>query len=211
MRPIHLNTITLVGRIQNDLHQENFHDGEPFYHATVAVQRQSGTMDYLPISIPGHLLNPVNPYSVCGRQVRITGELRSYNMEYDGKHRHLTQILAADIVYTDQDDGQHLALEGAICRQPTYRVTPLGREISDLMIAVDRERGSSYIPVVVWGRDARKISRAQTGTIVHIKGRFQSRIYTKKLEIGGEVERTAFEVSASACDIIGYQRRLMAE
>lgn len=211
MNPIHLNTITLVGRIQNDLHQETLHGGEPFYHATVAVCRQSGTMDYLPISIPGRLLNAMNLYSVCGRQVRISGELRSYNREYDGKNRHLTQIHAADIVYTDQEDGQSLSLEGVICRQPTYRVTPLGREISDLMIAVDRERGSSYIPVVVWGRDARKVSRENVGTIIHVEGRFQSRKYTKKLDIGGEVERTAFEVSAKSCDVIGYQRRLMAQ
>lgn len=211
MRPIHENTITLIGHIMGDLYQETIHGGEPFYHGTMAVKRQSGTWDYLPITIPGRLLDRNAPYAICGKQVCVSGELRSVNQDRDGKNRCMTLILAGRITPTDAPDQQRLTLEGVICKEPTYRTTPLGREISDLIIAVDRARGSSYIPVVVWGREARKISRERPGTVIHLEGRFQSRVYTKKLEIGGEVERTCFEVSARTCDVIGCQRRLIAQ
>lgn len=210
MRPIHENAINLTGRLCDDLTSLHSINGKTCYNGTVIVQRQSGAVDHLPVSFYSDVCR--DPFPLRGKRVRIIGEIRTYtrNDERVG-HRHLVTVWAKEIWPTAEPDGQTVSLEGVICKPPVYRVTPLGREICDLLVAVDRQDGASYIPVVAWGMNAKRMSRAQVGDVIRFDGRFQSRKYTKKLEVGCEVERTAYEISAKTCRVIGMQRKLVAQ
>lgn len=215
-----LNTISLRGILMDDMTTTASVGGGKTYHGTVAVQRLSGTVDYLPIVIEGAKFPNLHPFFLTCDRVTITGEIRTYTRnDQEVGHRHKACVFVQSI-YKAPDgvrDDQLLALEGALCKDPVYRVTPNGREICELMVACNVGAKASYIPVIVWGFSARKMAGAQTGDLVEISGRFQSRKYEKKLDFTGEsgepvrVWRTAYEVSAKTCRVIGMQRRLKAE
>ncbi len=169
--------------------------GEAFYHTTIAVPRLSGVADLLPVTASERLL----PHEelLPGQPICIEGQLRSYNKVIAGQGRLLITAFAQKIPPpAEEENPNQISLFGTLCKQPGYRTTPFGREICDLMLAVNRAYGKSdYIPCITWGRTARFASHLKTGDKLQIAGRFQSRSYQKQLPDGTIQERTAYEVS----------------
>jgi len=169
--------------------------GEKFYYATLSVPRLSGAEDLLPVTLSerlmeGHCLE-------IGAPLSIEGQLRSYNKVIDGAGRLLITGFAQRLLDPESDENPNqVQLTGALCKLPSYRTTPFGREIADLMLAVNRAYGKSdYIPCITWGRTARFASHLKVGDKVTLLGRFQSRDYQKQLADGSVISKTAYEVS----------------
>lgn len=171
--------------------------GEKFYYATLSVPRLSGAEDLLPITLSERLMEGI-PLDI-GMPLTLEGQLRSYNKVIEGAGRLLITAFAQRILPPDgEENPNQVQLQGALCKPPSYRTTPFGREIADLMLAVNRAYGKSdYIPCIAWGRTARFASGLNVGDHVQLQGRFQSRVYQKQLPDGTVQERTAYEVSVS--------------
>lgn len=169
--------------------------GEKFYYATLSVPRLSGAEDLLPITLSERLTDGID--LEIGSQLTIEGQLRSYNKVIDGAGRLLITGFAQRLLPTDEDENPNqVQLTGALCKLPSYRTTPFGREIADLMLAVNRAYGKSdYIPCITWGRTARFASHLKVGDKVQLLGRFQSRAYQKQLADGTVLSKMAYEVS----------------
>lgn len=215
-----LNTISLRGILLDAMTATTSINGAVTYHGTVAVTRESGTVDELPIALDSSKMPNLNPFDLRGQRVTVSGEIRTFtrNDEAVG-HRHQV-VVWVDSLYKAPDgvrDDQHIALEGNLCQMPKFRVTPHGREICELLVACNRGVKANYIPVICWGYTARRMAGAEVGDLVELTGRFQSRRYEKKLDAfqGGDgpvsVWRTAYEVSAKECRVVGFQRRMRAE
>ena len=168
--------------------------GKRFCRFLLEVERLSGAVDTLPVVAREELLDPLELYP--GRRLTVRGQVRSHNHS-DENGRHLMIFVFACEVYPEEGEPMNeVVLTGLLCREPTFRRTPLGREICDAMLAVPRAfRRADYLPCILWGRTAQEISRCHTRDRVEIHGRLQSRIYTKYLE-DTCVERTAYEISA---------------
>jgi primosomal replication protein N len=168
---------------------------EPFYTATLLVKRLSGALDRLPVTIPGKLL--VTSELPEDRLMMVQGQVRSYNKVIDGAGRLMVTLFAQSLVPSpDNDTLNRVTLTGALCKPPIYRSTPFGREICDMMLAVNRAFGKSdYIPCIAWGRNAQYASRFSVGDRVRLTGRLQSREYQKLLDNGEYMVRNAYEVS----------------
>ena len=170
--------------------------GEKFYYATLSVPRLSGAEDLLPITVSERLMDDT-PLTV-GSKLALDGQLRSYNKVIEGAGRLLITGFAQHLVDPDSDENPNqVQLTGALCKLPSYRTTPFGREIADLMLAVNRAYGKSdYIPCIAWGRNAQYAARFGVGDHIRLSGRLQSREYQKLLENGEYMVRNAYEVSA---------------
>ena len=169
--------------------------GIRFYTFPLQTHRLSGTPDTVNI-VAREAMLPSDGFLEAG-PVRITGELRSFNNKSGVGNRLVLTIFAREIAPCDGEDENHIALTGTICKEPTFRVTPMGREICDIILAVARRyRRSDYIPVIAWGQQARQIADAPIGTQLAVRGRLQSRAYTKVID-GESFQRQAFEVSAA--------------
>ncbi len=175
--------------------------GECFYTTEIEVERLSGCMDVILVIISDRLIDPNKEY--IGYAVKFTGEFRSYN-EYREEGNRLCLFLFAKKVHIYRYHSEsfmpynRIILQGYLCKEPIYRETPLGREITDLLLAVNRPYGKSdYIPCICWGRNARYASKLQVGDAVYLNGRIQNREYVKNME-GGSKRRLAYEVSASS-------------
>lgn len=171
---------------------------EKFYIFTLQVLRLSEASDYINVLISERLFNPEFELKV-GSRVKVTGQFRSYN-NYDGVGSRLVlTVFTKKIEPYDSESDENpnrIMLDGYICKQPTYRVTPFGREIADILIAVNRSYNKSdYIPAIAWGRNAKFCKDAPLGTRIKIEGRIQSREYTKHIDEENTVVKTAFEVS----------------
>lgn len=210
MMKYHLNHVELIGRLQGVLNAVTNKNGDTFFDGTLAVQRLSGTFDYLPITIPARLINNGCPtlgslrkLEEC-RRLRMVGELRTYNKELPGKIRHHTVLLVREFKEENQaTDDNHVEMEGVICREPYYHETPFGREICSFTIAVNRScNRSAYIPCICWGLTAWMVSGLEVGTKVALLGRFQSREYQKQLDNGKTETRTTYEVSCKCVDVV---------
>ena len=191
------NMITLQGTVAQPILYSHQVYGEKFYTTTINCKRMSGTYDKLPLTVSETLICDGN--MDVNQEVKITGQVRSYNRYIEGKHRLLLTVFARGVHQAaDQDVGQNsVQLDGYICKTPVYRTTPFMREICDILLAVNRPyRKSDYIPVIAWGSTARCLSEMPVGAQLIISGRMQSRIYLKRYENGKEEERTAYEVSA---------------
>ncbi len=188
------NRIVAVGRLEGDLELSHEVMNEPFYTGTLLVKRLSGAVDRLPVTIPGKLMGML-PQEEC--QLMLTGQVRSYNKVVDGSGRLMVTLFTQGIVPSpDNDTLNKVSLTGALCKPPIYRSTPFGREICDMMLAVNRAFGKSdYIPCIAWGRNAQYASRFSVGDRVRLTGRLQSREYQKLLESGEYLSRNAYEVS----------------
>lgn len=194
------NVVTIFGKVVSEKNFSHEVYGEGFYTFNLEVVRLSEEVDILPVTISERLLE--NETLEIGKYVKIKGQLRSYN-SYQNKKNHLVlTVFVRDI--EEIDKGQYLTspnqiyLNGYICRNPVYRVTPFGREITDILLAVNRSYNKSdYIPCIAWGRNAKYTSKLVVGDNVKIWGRIQSRNYQKKLEDGTVVTKTAYEVSVS--------------
>ena len=191
------NRIIAVGCLEGELELSHEVMNEPFYTGTLLVKRLSGAVDRLPVTIPGKLLG-VLPQA-RDRQLMVTGQVRSYNKVVDGAGRLMVTLFAQSIVESgDNDTLNKVSLVGALCKPPIYRSTPFGREICDMMLAVNRAFGKSdYIPCIAWGRTARYAAGLSVGDRLEVQGRFQSREYQKQMPDGTVMNRMAYEVSLS--------------
>ena len=174
--------------------------GEGFYLTDVVVKRLSESEDRIPVMVSERLVDVTQDYE--GEYIQVFGQFRSYNRHEEKKNRLVLSVFAREISFVDEVDesmkSNQIFLDGYICKPPVYRKTPLGREIADLLIAVNRPYGKSdYIPCICWGRNARYASAFQVGGHVLIWGRIQSREYMKKISENETEKRTAYEVSVS--------------
>lgn len=194
------NQITLRGSLLALPHFSHDNHGRKFYRFTLEVPRLSGTVDLLPVVAEEGILNQLDLSG--GEMLTIQGQVRSHNIRTDGVRHLLIFVFAQSIVCEDGDPINDCVIEGPLCKEPTYRRTPLGREICDAMLAVSRAfRRTDYLPCILWGRTAHEVSQCHTRDRIRICGRLQSRIYTKLTEEGPQ-ERTAYEVSALTAEIL---------
>lgn len=190
------NKVTLSGEIVSNFEFSHEVYGEGFYTAMIAVERKSGQKDILPIMVSDRLVDAKADWT--GRFVKVSGQFRSYNKHEGDRNRLKLSVFVREfeeMSFTDNYENC-ISLDGFICKEPNYRETPLGREIADILLAVNRPYGKSdYIPCIAWGRNAIFAGGLEIGTRLQIEGRIQSREYKKKI-FGDEFEtRTAFEVS----------------
>lgn len=198
-----VNQVTLRGSLMSLPHFSHENHGRKFYRFTLEVPRLSGAVDLLPIVAEERLLNAMDLSG--GEMLTITGQIRSHNVRNDGVRHLLIFVFAASIVVEDGEPINDVVVEGPLCKEPTYRRTPLGREICDVMLAVPRAFcRADYLPCILWGRTAQEGSQCHTRDCIRIFGRLQSRIYTKLTETGPQ-ERTAYEISALSADILDQQ------
>ena len=189
------NEVSLEGQLQQDFELVQRPGGD-YYVSKVLVKRDSGVEDIIPILVKNKM-----PPLHKGDNVKVEGEYRSFNM--NGKL--VLEVYCMNIAKMDiYSNLNEIELQGYICKKPIYRTTPFGREICDLIVAVNRGYNkTSYIPVIVWGRQGKFISRhAIEGNKVSLSGRIQSRAYVKTLEDGSKEERIAYEVSAGRVSLI---------
>ena len=169
--------------------------GENFFRMEIEVPRLSRQMDVLPVIISQRLIKKM---PIAGRIVAIQGQLRSYNKIIDGQNRLIITVFAQEIQCMDYrtNDPNKITLEGYICKPPIYRTTPFKREITDMLIAVNRQHDKSdYIPCICWGYNAREAGKMKVGSKIRISGRIQSRDYDKVFENGEKERRRVYEVS----------------
>lgn len=190
------NQLCLCGVIENEPVPDHEVFGEKFYRMDLTVPRLSGTNDTLPVTISERLMDG---QIVPGVRICITGQLRSYNKVMGGAGRLLLTAFAQKLLSPEEAENPNIVhLTGALCKPPSFRTTPFGREIADLMLAVNRSFGKSdYIPCIAWGRTAHYAASLNVGDKLQVQGRFQSRAYQKQLPDGTSVSRTALEVSLS--------------
>ena len=188
------NHITLRGSLLSMPLYSHENHGRRFFRFSLEVPRLSGAVGVLPVIAREDVLNAMELSD--GEMLTVTGQVRSHNVREDSRRRLLIFVFANLIVCEDGEPLNDVVLEGPLCREPTYRKTPLGREICDVMLAVPRAfRRADYLPCILWGRTALECAQFHTRDILRITGRLQSRTYTKVLESGSE-ERTAYEISA---------------
>ena len=202
------NRIVAVGCLEGELELSHEVMSEPFYTGTLLVKRLSGAVDRLPVTIPGKLMGLLPEDRAC--QLMLTGQVRSYNKVVDGSGRLMVTLFAQSISESrDNATLNKVSLTGVLCKPPIYRSTPFGREICDMMLAVNRAFGKSdYIPCIAWGRNAQYASRFAVGDRVKLTGRLQSREYQKLLESGEYLCRNAYEVSSFTLEAAGPEPAL---
>ena len=188
------NTITLRGTLLALPKLSHSNHGKQFYRFTLEVPRLSGAVDLLPVVAEERLVMELDP--TAGDMLTVVGQVRSHNQRSeDGRHL-LIFVFASSIIVEYGEPLNEVYLQGPLCREPTFRRTPLGREICDAMLAVPRAfHRADYLPCIVWGRTAQDISSCHTRDVVAIHGRLQSRIYTKTTPEGTQ-DRTTYEISA---------------
>lgn len=197
------NYIILSGQIASDFTYSHQVYGEAFYSFKLCSKRLSDTYDTLPVTISERLLIDIE--AKTGQFVTITGQLRSYNNYSEGKTHLILTVFAKDITINEEKtkDINNIQLNGFICKAPVYRTTPFGREISDILLAVNRAYNKSdYIPIICWGRNAKFSSNLVIGSNIMITGRMQSRSYQKKISEDEIIEKTAYEVSVSKIELL---------
>ena len=212
------NHLVLVGKITSDKRFSHEIYGESFYIFDLEVPRLSGNADIIPITISERLIT--SEEIGIGKKVLIEGQFRSYNSYENEKNRLILTVFAKDIKFQQQEElseeeekeelkekvSNEVILVGYICKKPIYRQTPFGREISDILLAVNRAYNKSdYIPAIAWGRNARFCQNIEVGTKVKVTGRVQSRSYEKKFEDGRTETRIAYEVSIGSLEIINEE------
>jgi primosomal replication protein N len=192
------NVVNMLGEITEELKVSHEIFGEKFYTAKIKIKRLSDSEDILPITVSERLIGDLN--MDIGKKVEVSGQLRSYNKVIDGKNKLILTIFARELAFVDSEnkDPNNIFLDGYVCKSPIYRKTPLGREITDLLLAVNRAYNKSdYIPSIAWGRNAKFCKNLKVGDRVQLWGRIQSRQYEKKIEDGEIDVKVAYEVSVS--------------
>ncbi len=194
------NAITLRGSLRSLPAFSHDNHGKRFFKFYLEVPRLSGAVDVLPVIAEEQMLGQLNPSA--GEMITVTGQVRSYNQRGDGVRHLIIYVFALSLIAEDGEPLNEVTIKGPLCREPTYRLTPLGREICDAMLAVPRAfHRADYLPCILWGRVAQEVSRCHTRDVLIIQGRLQSRIYTKQTESGAQ-ERTAYEISALTAEIL---------
>lgn len=207
------NHLILMGKVTSDKRFSHEIYGESFYIFDLEVPRLSDTSDIIPVTISERLIQ--DEKMIVGSKVLIRGQFRSYNSYENEKNKLILTVFAKDIFYEEEIEEQleseeskeqtsnEVILTGYICKKPIYRQTPFGREIADLLLAVNRAYNKSdYIPAIAWGRTARFCQNLEVGTEVKVTGRVQSRSYEKKFEDGTTITKVAYEVSIGSLEVI---------
>ena len=208
------NYLTLVGKVTGEKKFSHEIYGESFYVFNLEIPRLSGNSDIIPITISERLIKENTLQE--GKKLLVKGQFRSYNSYENEKNRLILTVFAKDIIELDEKEVEEenemvikdtitneVVLIGYICKKPIYRQTPFGREISDILLAVNRAYNKSdYIPCIAWGRNARFCQNLEVGSQVKVVGRVQSRTYEKKYEDGSVETRVAYEVSIGSLEVI---------
>lgn len=196
------NQVSIVGEIVSEFQYSHEVYGEGFFIVEVAVNRLSNYADYIPLMVSERLIDTSQNY--IGEKIHVTGQFRSYNRHEETKNRLILSVFVRELEFVDdmwecdeeEIKSNYITLDGYVCKAPVYRKTPLGREIADLLVAVNRSYGKSdYIPCICWGRNARYATSFEIGSHVSVIGRIQSREYVKKLSEDEAERRIAYEVS----------------
>lgn len=206
------NHLVLMGKITSEKRFSHEIYGESFYIFDMEIPRLSDAADIIPVTISERLIDEAK-FSV-GKTVVVKGQFRSYNSYENERNRLILTVFAKDIIFEEdmneeeseekkEISSNEVILTGYICKKPIYRQTPFGREIADILLAVNRAYNKSdYIPAIAWGRTARFCQNMEVGTEVKIVGRVQSRTYEKKYEDGTSQTRVAYEVSIGSLEVI---------
>ena len=209
------NYLTLVGKVTGEKKFSHEIYGERFYIFNLEIPRLSGVADIIPITISERLIN--EDTLAEGQKLLVKGQFRSYNSYESEKNRLILTVFAKDIkVISEEEQSEEenemtkkdvvtneVVLIGYICKKPIYRQTPFGREIADILLAVNRAYNKSdYIPCIAWGRNARFCQNLEVGSQIKLVGRVQSRTYEKKHEDGSVETRVAYEVSVGSLEVI---------
>ena len=208
------NYLTLVGKVTGEKKFSHEIYGERFYTFNLSILRLSGNSDLIPITTSERLIN--DEMLSEGNKLLIKGQFRSYNSYENEKNRLVLTVFAKDIEEVKEEETSEeneivkkeittneVVLIGYVCKKPIYRQTPFGREIADLLLAVNRAYNKSdYIPTIAWGRTARFCQNLEVGAQVKVVGRIQSRIYEKKYEDGTIEQKVAYEVSICSLELI---------
>ena len=188
------NQVTIMGKVATEFSFSHEVFGEGFYMVEVEVKRLSNSEDRIPLMISERLIDVTQDYT--GEYIMVHGQFRSYNRHEEQKNRLVLSVFVREISFMEEEpDGtktNSIWLDGYICKEPIYRKTPLGREIADLLLAVNRPYGKSdYIPCICWGRNARYASGFEVGEHVQLLGRIQSREYVKRISYTKTEKRIA--------------------
>ena len=208
------NYLTLVGKVTGEKKFSHEIYGERFYVFNLEIARLSGNADIIPITVSERLVT--DEMLTQGKNLLVKGQFRSYNSYDNEKNRLILTVFAKDVVELEDINQEEenemtkkdmvtneVVLVGFICKKPIYRQTPFGREIADILLAVNRAYNKSdYIPCIAWGRNARFCQNLEVGTKVKIVGRVQSRMYEKKYEDGTVENRVAYEVSIGSLEVV---------
>lgn len=206
------NYLTLVGKVTGEKRYSHEIYGEKFYIFDLSIPRLSGNADIIPITVSERIVN--DNMLAIGKKLLVKGQFRSYNSYENERNRLILTVFAKDIVELEENEEENelakkdqvtneVVLIGYICKKPIYRQTPFGREIADVLLAVNRAYNKSdYIPTIAWGRNARFCQNLEVGTKVKLVGRVQSRMYEKKHEDGTVENRVAYEVSIGSLEIV---------
>lgn len=202
------NQVTIAGEIMGGFTFSHDVFGEGFYVMDISVGRLSESNDIIPIMVSERLVDVKKDYT--GMYAVINGQFRSYNRHEESRNRLVLSVFAREIEIleesTDEVRPNYIFLDGFVCKPPIYRKTPLGREIADVLLAVNRPYGKSdYIPCICWGRNARYAEGFQVGEHIQIWGRIQSREYQKKISETEFEKRVAYEVSVSKLECVGEE------
>lgn len=192
------NDVNVSGEVTSQFRFNHESYGEKFFSSYLNIRRKSGIFDIVPIMVSERLLDMKQDYE--GKYIHISGQFRSYNWESETGNHLLVFVFAQEATLIEEkNEINEIFLEGYICKPTIYRKTPLGREVADLLLAVNRPYGKSdYIPCICWGRNARYSSNIKIGNKIRITGRIQSREYIKRME---DEKRIAFEVSISQMEV----------
>ena len=208
------NHIILVGKVTSEKKFSHEIYGEKFYIFDLSVPRLSGNSDIIPITISERLM--VDGDLPVGTKITVEGQFRSYNSYGEGKNKLVLTVFAKNVKLLEDQENEvearkdfisnEVTLIGYICKKPIYRQTPFGREIADILLAVNRAYSKSdYIPCIAWGRTARFCENMEVGTEVKVVGRVQSRQYEKKYEDGTVENKVAYEVSVGSLEVINQE------
>ena len=197
------NRVCIIGEVVSEFTFSHEVFGEGFYIANVSVNRLSDMVDIIPLMISERLIDVTKDYR--GMKIEVSGQFRSYNRHEGVKNKLVLSIFVRELRFIEDEDipeeqskSNQIFLDGYVCKPPIYRKTPLGREIANILVAVNRPYGKSdYIPCIAWGRNARYASGFEVGSRLRVWGRVQSREYTKKLDEEHVEKRIAYEVSVS--------------
>ena len=198
------NQAVIAGEIISDFEFNHEVFGEGFYFVKLKVSRLSHSSDIIPLLVSERLIDVKQSH--IGQFLEARGQFRSHNKQESDKNRVVLFLFAKEIEMIDSAENRNpneIFLDGYICKEPVYRTTPLGREIADVLLAVNRAYGkSNYIPCICWGRNARYAGNLTVGSRIQLRGRIQSREYQKRIGEGKVVDKIAYEVSASQMEYI---------
>ena len=197
------NRVCIIGEIVSEFTFSHEVFGEGFYIANVSVNRLSDMVDVIPLMISERLIDVTKDYR--GMKIEVAGQFRSYNRHEGTKNKLVLSIFVRELRFLEEDEmpeeqskSNQIFLDGYVCKPPIYRKTPLGREIADVLVAVNRPYGKSdYIPCIAWGRNARFAGGLEVGSHLQVCGRVQSREYVKKISEEEIEKHVAYEVSVS--------------